>query len=79
MPIARTSASRSLSSQKFIESRAANSAPSQRSLTLRWRSGWMFPRKRMSALHEAWESFGSKSANTLSWVSSVWATFMSYS
>ena len=40
---------------------------------------WMFPRKSISAVLDASESFGSKSANTLSWVSSVWATFMSYS
>ena len=76
--IAATSDSRALSSQKFIESRAANSA-SEESRMLRWSSGSMFPRKRSSDCFEASESFGSKSAKTLSWVSSVWATFMSYS
>ena len=69
---------RCCSSQKFIESSPANSA-SQDSLTLRCSSGLMFPRKRRSACFEGSESFGSKSAKTLSWVSSVCATFMSYS
>ena len=39
----------------------------------------MLPRNSISDSHDAGESFGSKSANTLSWVSSVWATFMSWS
>ena len=39
----------------------------------------MFPRKSVSAVREAFESLGWKSPKTFSWVSSVWATFMSYS
>ena len=39
----------------------------------------MFARNRMSAAFDSSESFGSKSPNTFSWVSSVCAVFRSYS
>ena len=77
-PIAATSDSRAVSIHRFIESSAAN--PAEDCVrTRRCRSGWMLPRKSISASRDRGESFGSKSANTLSWVSSVWATFMSWS
>ena len=39
----------------------------------------MFARKRTSAAFDSSESFGSKSPNTFSCVSSVWAVLRSYS
>ncbi len=77
--MAASSDSRSVSIQRFIESSAANSAPSHSARTRRWRSGWMFPSISMSDARDSAESFGSNSANTFSCVSSVCATFMSYS
>ena len=67
-----------MSIQRFIESSAAKLAEDWRR-TSRWRSGWMLPRKSICAAHDSGESFGWKSAKTFSWVSSVWATFMSWS
>ena len=55
----------------------AKRAPSHWALTWRCSSGWMFARNSMSAAREASDSFGSKSPNTLSWVSSVCATLRS--
>jgi hypothetical protein len=75
--IAAVSDSRAVSIQRFMESRAAKPAPVHSSRTRRCRSGWMLPRNSISDAREASESLGSNSANTLSWVSSVWATFMS--
>ena len=51
--IAATSDSRALSSQKFIESRAANSRLAGRPGRCCWSSGSMFPRKRSSDCFEA--------------------------
>ena len=78
-PIVWTSESRVFSIQKFIESSATAWARSHCARTSRWRSGWMFARNRRSQLREASESFGSKSPNTFSCVSSVFAVFMSQS
>ncbi len=76
--IAATSESRAVSIQRFIESSAAKPADDWRR-TSRWSSGWMLPRKSICAAQDSGESLGTKSANTLSCVSSVWATFMSWS
>ena len=77
-PIAATSESRAVSIQRFIESSAAKLAADCR-LTSRCSSGWMLPRKSICEPHDSGESLGRKSANTWSCVSSVWATFMSWS
>ena len=68
-----------MSIQRFIESSPTNRAPVASARTCRCRSGWMLPRKSISDAHASSPSFGTKSAKTLSWVSSVWATFMSWS
>ena len=67
-----------MSIHRFIESSAAKLADDWLR-TRRWMSGWMLPRNSIWDSHEFCDSFGSNSANTLSWVSSVWATFMSCS
>ena len=79
IPIVLTSESRVDSIQKFIESSPATWAPVHCSRTSRCRSGWILARKRSSALREPSESFGWKSPNTFSWVSSVFAELRSYS
>ena len=76
--IAATSESRAVSIHRFIESSAAKLADDWRA-NPRCRSGWMLPRNSIWDSHEFCDSFGSKSANTLSCVSSVWATFRSWS
>ena len=76
--IAARSESCAVSIQRFIESRPLKLA-SHWARTWRCRSGWMLARKRVSAAFERSESFGSNSAKTPSWVSSVWATLRSNS
>ena len=78
-PIVRTSESRVVSIQRFIESRPATRAPVHCSRTSRWRSGWMLARNSVSACFDSSDSLGWKSPKTFSWVSSVWAWFRSYS
>ena len=50
VPIVRTSESRAVSIQRFIESSPASFASGHCSRTSRWRSGWMFARNRTSAV-----------------------------
>ena len=74
-----TSESRAVSIQRFIESIATKRAFAHCSRTRRCRSGWMLARNSTSDERDASDSFGWKSPNTLSCVSSVWAMLRSYS
>ncbi len=74
-----TSESRAVSIHRFIESRPAKRTSGHCSRTPRWTSGWMLARNSTSEFFEPSESLGSNSPNTPSWVSSVWAVFMSNS